>query len=59
MKTLFILIVGLLGGAAAVFVWNTHIHGNSGVEALATNGDNKSNNKNGYKQNYLSNFLER
>ncbi|WP_247670837.1 efflux RND transporter periplasmic adaptor subunit [Alteromonas sp. MMG017] len=45
MKTLFILIVGLLGGAAAVFVWNTHIHGNSGVEALATNGDNKSNNK--------------
>jgi Cu(I)/Ag(I) efflux system membrane fusion protein len=45
MKTLFILIVGLLGGAAAVFVWNTHIHGKSGVEALATNGDNKSNNK--------------
>ncbi len=45
MKTLFILVVGLLGGAAAVFVWNTHIHGNSGVEALATNGDSKSNNK--------------
>jgi len=45
MKTLFILIVGLLGGAAAVFVWNTHIHGQSDVEALATNGNNKSNNK--------------
>ena len=45
MKTLFILVVGLLGGAAAVFVWNTHIPGKSGVEALATNGDSKSNNK--------------
>ena len=45
MKTLFILIVGLLGGAATMFVWNTHIHGKSDVEALATHVDNNSNNK--------------
>ncbi|VEL98167.1 Cu(I)/Ag(I) efflux system membrane fusion protein [Alteromonas sp. 76-1] len=45
MKTLFILIVGLLGGAAAMFVWNTNMQGETAVEGVVAGGDDNLNNK--------------
>ena len=45
MKTLFILIVGLIGGAAAMFVWNLNMQGEAAVEGVVAGGDENSNNK--------------
>ena len=45
MKTLFILIVGLIGGAAAMFVWNLNMQGEAAVEGVVDGGDENSNNK--------------
>ncbi|MCQ8848297.1 hypothetical protein NQT74_06880 [Alteromonas stellipolaris] len=41
MKTLFILIVGLLGGAAAMFVWNTNMQGEAAVEGVVAGSDDQ------------------
>ncbi|CAD5262316.1 Cation efflux system protein [Alteromonas sp. 38] len=45
MKTLFILVVGLIGGAAAMFVWNSNIQSEAAVEGVIAGGDDNSNNK--------------
>ena len=45
MKTLFILIVGLFSGAAAMFLWSTNIQNEADVERVSANGGDHSNNK--------------